>query len=145
MVVATLPVAARLPATRQRSSRLSVRASAQRVDWRVMQSKLKQEVIRSVPVSEVAALQSSYTLLDVRPAEDYVLFHPPSAVSVPLFGEIKVDSPAKLLKAALYAFNGMKGTDENELFVEQVAAAVPAKSKLLVICDSGGNYEARGL
>jgi hypothetical protein len=77
---------------------------------------------------------------------------------VPLFGPVVLDSPAKFLKKALYAFNGMEGTDENETFVDearsshvplpwlssltQVKAALSGQ-KLLVICDAGGNYKGK--
>jgi rhodanese-related sulfurtransferase len=109
-----------------------------------MQRILREQGVRSVAVTSVVAEQSrGYTLLDVRPKEDFEAFHPPTAIHVPLFVEIQLDSPAKLIKAALYAFNGMKGTDENTQFVEQVAALVPSKSKLLVLCDSGGTYEGK--
>lgn len=73
-------------------------------------------------VEDVAGLQSAgYTLLDVRPAEEFVESHVPGSVSVPLFGPIKVDSPSKLLKQLMYSANGMKGTDENVNFVEEVS------------------------
>ena len=83
-----------------------------------------------------------YRLLDVRPAEEFDAFHVPGSVSVPLFAPIKIDSVQKALKQLLYAANGMKGTDENVNFVQEVLAVLPS-SKLLVMCDSGGSYEAK--
>ena len=78
--------------------------------------------MKTVSVEEVAGLQSAgWTLLDVRPAEEFVESHAPGSVSVPLFGPIKVDSPSKLLKQLMYSANGMKGTDENVNFVEEVS------------------------
>ena len=100
----------------------------------------------SISVSSVAAKQAEgYVFVDVRPAEDYAIFHAPGSVNVPLFGPITMDSPAKLMKQLLYSFNGMKGTDENPRFLEELAAAVPGKSKLLVMCDSGGTYNPVGV
>jgi hypothetical protein len=81
----------------------------------------------------------------VRPVEDFNAFHAPGSVNVPLFGPITVDSPSKLMKQLLYSFNGMKGTDENPKFLEQMAAAAPSKSKVLIICDSGGTYKPVGV
>lgn len=83
-----------------------------------------------------------YRLLDVRPPEEYEAYHVAGSVNVPLFAPIKVDSISKAMKQALYAFNGMKGTDENVNFIRDVQAVLPA-SKLLVMCDSGGSYEAK--
>jgi rhodanese-related sulfurtransferase len=158
-----------------------------------MQQTLKEANIQSVEVTQVVKLQQSgYTLVDVRPGEDFEESHIKGSVSVPLFGPIQISSPAKLLKSLMYAANGMKGTDENPRFVDevrgragsnrlahiwelrtrvalgvqpraptsimttrsvskresltlrvlaQVFAAVPQKSKVLVICDSGGTYK----
>lgn len=97
-------------------------------------------------MSSVAAKAAEgYTLIDVRPVEDFNAFHAPGSVNVPLFGPITVDSLSKLMKQALYSFNGMKGTDENPKFLEQMAAAAPSKSKVLIICDSGGTYMPVGV
>ena len=87
--------------------------------------------MKTVSVEEVAGLQAAgYTLLDVRPAEEFEESHPPGAVSVPLFGPIKVDSPSKLLKQLMYSANGMKGTDENVNFVEEARAYLRADHAL---------------
>ena len=94
----------------------------------------------------MAAKQAEgYVFVDVRPAEDYAIFHAPGSVNVPLFGPIALDSPAKLMKQLLYSFNGMKGTDENPRFLEELAAAAPSKSKVLIMCDSGGTYNPVGV
>ena len=94
----------------------------------------------------MAAKQAEgYVFVDVRPAEDYAIFHAPGSVNVPLFGPITMDSPSKVMKQLLYTFNGMKGTDENPRFLEELAAAVPGKSKVLVMCDSGGTYNPVGV
>lgn len=37
-----------------------------------------------------------------------------------------------------------QGTDENESFVSDVAAAVPSRAKLLVLCDAGGTHRPVG-
>jgi rhodanese-related sulfurtransferase len=77
--------------------------------------------VKTVSVQEVAGMQAAgYTLLDVRPAEEFEESRAPGAVSVPLFGPIQLDSPSKLLKQLMYSANGMKGTDENVKFVEEV-------------------------
>ena len=47
-----------------------------------------------------------------------------------------------MLRRAVYAFNGMKGSEENPAFAEEMAAAVGSKdARVLVMCDSGGTYE----
>jgi len=102
--------------------------------------------IPSISVASVAAKQAEgYVFVDVRPAEDFEAFHAVGSVSVPLFGPITLDSPSKLMKQLLYSFNGMKGTDENPRFLEDLAQAVPAKSKVLLMCDSGGTYLPLGV
>jgi len=93
-----------------RPRRLDVRAAAQ--TWGAIQAKLREAKLRSVAVTELAELQASgYRLLDVRPREDWEEFHIDGSVNVPLFGPVVVDSFSKLMKKALYAFNGMVGTD----------------------------------
>ncbi len=93
-----------------------------------LRNRLQEAAIPSIPVTSVAGAQADgYTLIDVRPPADFEAYHPPGAVSVPLFGPIKLDSPSKFLKQLLYSANGMQGTDENVNFVEQarrVAASV---------------------
>jgi hypothetical protein len=79
--------------------------------------------VRSIAAPAVAQAQADgFTLIDVRPAEEYEECHPPGALSVPLFGPIVIDSPAKFMKQALFSFNGMKGTDENPKFLAQARA-----------------------
>jgi len=102
-----------------RASRLVVRAAGEK--WARMQQTLKEANIQSVEVTQVVGLQQSgYTLVDVRPGEDFEESHISGSVSVPLFGPIQISSPAKLLKSLMYAANGMKGTDENPRFVDEV-------------------------
>ena len=64
---------------------------------------------------------------------------------MPLFGPIKLDSVRSFLKQALYAFNGMKDTDEVLTFAADLAIALPSKRKLLVMCDAGGTYRPVGV
>eukprot|EP00854_Cymbomonas_tetramitiformis_P015049 gene15049-17785_t len=82
-------------------------------------------------------------LLDVRAPEDFVDVHAKDAVSVPLYTPISGFSPVQMMRRVVYAANGMAGTELNENFVADVVAAIPDKSEpIVVMCDSGGSYEA---
>lgn len=114
--------------------------------------------------SEMASVQGTY-LLDVRLSEDYEQVHAKGSVNVPLFrpiqgtgerrrheaflslrrnesdrDELASTDASSLLKRAVYAVNGVKGSEENPNFMEQVSEAIPKDGVVLVMCDAGGAY-----
>lgn len=109
-----------------------------------MQQYLVREKLESLTIEGIAQAQSEgVSLLDVRAPEDFVDVHAKDAVSVPLYTPISGFSPIQMMRRVVYAANGMAGTELNENFVAEVVAAMPDKSKpIIVMCDSGGSYEA---
>lgn len=78
--------------------------------WTEVQAALNKAGLRSVAVDAVETLLADgFTLVDVRPRADFEAYHAPGSVSVPLFGPIVLDSPAKFAKRLLFAMNGMPG------------------------------------
>lgn len=109
-----------------------------------MQAYLNKEDLQSIePDQAYAAIQEGVCMLDVRSPDDFKDVHAAGAVGVPLYVGITGFSPFKLMKRAVYAVNGMTGTEPNQNFLQDVEKAFPDKeATILVMCDSGGTYRA---
>lgn len=107
-----------------------------------MQEYLRDKMkVPMVPCDVVSASvdKGETVLLDVREPEDYRDVHAVSAVNIPLYFQLEGMS----FKRFVYAVNGMKGSQLNEKFLEQVQAKFPDKGQsIAVMCNSGGTYEA---
>jgi hypothetical protein len=67
----------------------------------------------------------------------------PAQVNVPLYLPLQSMSVQSLLKRAVYAVNGMSGTELNPNFLQQITEKIPDKSTPIgVMCMSGGTVEA---
>lgn len=84
-------------------------------------------------------------LVDVRLSTDFEEVHAITAVNVPLFQSIQTVSMANAVKSIFYALNGVKGTEENPTFLEDIKKVYSGMSegqKMYIMCDSGGTCEA---
>lgn len=64
-------------------------------------------------------------------------------MNVPLYLPLQSMSMQSLLKRAVYAVNGMSGTELNSNWLQQVTEKIPDKSTpIAVMCNSGGTVEA---
>ena len=71
------------------------------------------------------------------------LTHWRTQVNVPLYLPLQSTNMQALLKRAVYAVNGMTGTELNPDFLKQIAETIPDKSTpIAVMCMSGGTVEA---
>lgn len=130
--------------TKPVAGRNALTAQARMADWdQEMALWLLQNKVSSISRADVAAAQDAGAILiDVRMSKDYENVHAEGAKSVPLFRDIESWDAKSVLRRAVYAFNGMKGSEENPAFAEEMAAAVGSKdARVLVMCDSGGTYE----
>ena len=67
--------------------------------------------------------------------------HAAGAVNVQLYGPLTAWDFKSVMKRAVYAVNGMTGSQENAAFTQEVAAAIPDKAApVAVICDAGGSH-----
>jgi len=82
-------------------------------------------------------------LLDVREEDDFEDVHIDGAVNVPLYTELKDMDFKSIMKRIVYATNGMKGSQLNKDFVQEVQKKIPNKDAMIgVTCGSGGTVEA---
>eukprot|EP00241_Pyramimonas_parkeae_P012220 CAMPEP_0114264194 /NCGR_PEP_ID=MMETSP0058-20121206/23026_1 /TAXON_ID=36894 /ORGANISM="Pyramimonas parkeae, CCMP726" /LENGTH=285 /DNA_ID=CAMNT_0001380751 /DNA_START=178 /DNA_END=1035 /DNA_ORIENTATION=+ len=107
-------------------------------DWSVMERHLRQVDVRSISPFEVKSLVNNkgYLIVDVRKPEDFAMRHARGSVNIPLFRNAKSTSPKAFLRSALLATQGLKATEENELFTAQVAAQIPEGTGIVLVDES---------
>eukprot|EP00899_Mesostigma_viride_P015445 jgi/Mesvir1/23901/Mv10684-RA.1 len=99
--------------------------------------------VSSVTVDDLKAMQArkdKFTVVDVRPPEEFAEFNIPGSINVPLYKQIVGWTPLKITRRVAFAFFGIfNGTELNEQFMAEFSAAMPNKDEtLLLCCGTGG-------
>lgn len=119
--------------------------SAVEVDWKTKREALKKNNLRSVQPKDALRLQKEqgYTILDVRPENEFVQAHAEGAVNAQLYRLIKEWTPWDIARRAGFAFFGIfAGTEENPEFLNEVKAlGLDKDSKIIIGCQSGGTMK----
>mmetsp|Transcript_10504 Transcript_10504/g.26328 ORF Transcript_10504/g.26328 Transcript_10504/m.26328 type:complete len:247 (+) Transcript_10504:228-968(+) len=123
------------------------------VKWEIMQPELykmiEDEGFTSMEpgkvIDEVEA--GNAILIDVRLPDDYKQSHAVNAQSIPLFQGIQTLSLGNAMKQVFYTLNGVKGTEENPSFNQDIADTFAKEVKgtgkrMYIMCDAGGVVEA---
>eukprot|EP00976_Prorocentrum_cordatum_P078261 1183035-Prorocentrum_minimum.AAC.3 len=95
------------------------------------------------PQDVLPAMEEGLIVLDVREPQDFRDYRIDGAINVPLYTELKVTDVTSFMRRAIFATNGMTGTQLNPNFMKEVQEKIPNKdARIGVICSSGGTVEA---
>lgn len=114
--------------------------------WEKISTLLRDSKVKMVSVDEVERMSSGWgsnTVIDVRPVGEYDNGHVPGSTNVEFYRLIEGWDLVKIARRALFAFFGvLNGTEYNDRFLEEFQAAVPDKSKrVILVCSIGGTLE----
>lgn len=116
--------------------------------WEVMRTALQAAGVKLISPQEVqfAAERGGVTIVDVRPASDFVQGHLPGAVNVSFFRPISGWGGLQIARRVGYALFGvLQGTEVNPEFaadVQRLLAEAPPGQALVLYCAQGGVLES---
>lgn len=128
---------------RQRTS-VAARAAKLGVRWPdAYQYLVEGRKIRGVDVEETQKiLQQGWIMVDVRPTEDFGVFHALESVNVPLYRRMEGNSPAQLLKKLLLLSQGVTPLEPNTEFVKEALPSVQSATGVVLADAEGGSLQA---
>lgn len=110
--------------------------------WEVVYAYVMRKQLASVTPEEAQVLVATgkWVLLDVRPPASYEKAHPVNAASAPLYQSMDMGNLdlGKMLKVALYAFNGINPVEQNPDMSQQVKDIVAGGKGVITMCEAGG-------
>jgi rhodanese-related sulfurtransferase len=104
--------------------------------WEIMSTSLRSSGVKLISTKELAAKldKRGRTIVDVRPAGDYDVERIPGSVNVEFYRLIEGWDPVRIARRAVFAFFGvLNGTEYNDRFLTEFAAAVPNKRNEIVL------------
>jgi rhodanese-related sulfurtransferase len=113
--------------------------------WEKMQPELYDmfktgEMVLSEPVDVLTLVEDGKAvLIDVRLGPDFSEVHATKAISIPLFQSIQTVSVSNAIKSVFYALNGVKGTEENPAFIDEVKKVSERRERSLAVQKKGTN------
>lgn len=115
--------------------------------WEIMSTTLRKSGVKMISPQElIFAQKRGAAIVDIRPAGEYEGGRIPGAVPAEFFRLIEGWNPVKIARRGVYAFFGiLNGTEFNNRFFDEFAAAVPDKKTAVVVyCNIGGTLEPTG-
>lgn len=99
--------------------------------------------IRGVDVQQAQErMKRGWIMVDVRPKEDFDVYHALESVNVPLYRMIEGNSPAQLLKKLLLLSQGVTPLEPNPEFVQQTLPAVEKATGVILADAEGGSLQS---
>lgn len=99
--------------------------------------------IRGVDVQQAQErIQQGWIMVDVRPKEDFDVYHALESINVPLYRMIEGNSPAQLLKKLLLLSQGVTPLEPNPEFVQQTLPAVEKATGVILADAEGGSLQS---
>jgi len=116
------------------------KSGAEYLIWPLMHAFLVEKKLKSATPEQAAreAQSGRAILVDVRDPASFAKQHAEGAVNVPLFREVRGNSPFDLAKRLVMAGFAMQATERNPEFANDALRELPKNKKLIVLCSIGG-------
>ncbi|GBF99753.1 hypothetical protein Rsub_12528 [Raphidocelis subcapitata] len=115
--------------------------------WRECYEYLRGKGLQTIAPKEASKLVAGgeWVVVDVRRGDQHAKSHPQGCVNIPLYRKLELFQggfdAARVLKAIMYAFNGVDPIEANPEFVREVAALAASGKGVIFACEAGGTMK----